>query len=830
MSEDAEIAQNLDELSRFVEYFRSKELTEKLVDWVSEELGVRKFIARLIIQKLAPWILERANEAAKSLGESTFSVLHEKFAKKFSVYRLLTTDILSVLKAHVEKDSAERELLKNRRAKVQESLRDPSFAKDLLNDGDTFRGLDSDQQAYVSLMVAYAAVDQKLEVINRLLSPSLRLDRKEAREVRPFSVGWLEYRQRKSEFFGRGKELAELQDFFHDTGWFRWWVITGEGGVGKSRLALESMRELSPEWEWGFIDSKTLKSFNWDTWQIEQPTVIVVDYASSNPEAVAEMLSVLQRRYNDIVFNVRVLLIERVAGERTWFDEIAGLGNSKKRDRAISLFREKPLHLGGLTINDQRLTLISYLVMAGMSGYEIPDDLGFWDNLQALSGNGRPIFIGMVAAALASGGADKIRQWDRKQLLSFVYAHEKEVWKGLVSDSKLRKSALDLVLIATAVGGVSPRNSEELQQICAKITSVGLDPWALSAPAKLLSGRDDWSLQPDIFGEFALSVEWNTSCIDTASITIKNYLLCSLQLSSVGTISTIVRAASDFPCEDFPFNWLNVMAGVNDNAELVSNIYYRIIITLGEQLHFEAFDNAFNRYQVFCGRFSENINVLRRLADACSYVSHVNYIEERWEKHDVAFDRLSQILSGNLGDKQINIIYAKAAYNAMHRYDYQDLFEKHIAVFDILSDVANRFNTEKEIIQHYLMAIFFTKTYYERIQDWDKYDQLFNDAVEVAITNEYFENLADCLYGGYFVYARRKKFENVHKILTMARGICGSVKSESTKKNLDLIFTSDMENPPKLPSGFRVKLAPRSKQYAPANSPAPICKGGEDAN
>ena len=53
---------------------------------------------------------------------------------------------------------------------------------------------------------------------------------------------------------GREGELQSLRTFFDAAPPFAWWVLCGDGGVGKSRLAWEAALKLPDNWDHGFLD------------------------------------------------------------------------------------------------------------------------------------------------------------------------------------------------------------------------------------------------------------------------------------------------------------------------------------------------------------------------------------------------------------------------------------------------------------------------------------------------------------------------------------------------------------------------------------------------
>jgi hypothetical protein len=67
--------------------------------------------------------------------------------------------------------------------------------------------------------------------------------------VTPFSVDWLVFSQKTIPVLGRKREFQALTAFLAAPAPFSWWVIVGDGGTGKSRLALEATEHLPEGWE-----------------------------------------------------------------------------------------------------------------------------------------------------------------------------------------------------------------------------------------------------------------------------------------------------------------------------------------------------------------------------------------------------------------------------------------------------------------------------------------------------------------------------------------------------------------------------------------------------
>jgi len=112
--------------------------------------------------------------------------------------------------------------------------------------------------------------------------------------------------------FGRDGELQRLHRFAtHKKGKLLWWMVTGKGGAGKSRLALHICLELKEaDWHTGFIeDVKQLD--NLLNWEPTKNTFIVVDYSYGKAKAIGNFLNSIYLQKDNWEFSVRILILDR---------------------------------------------------------------------------------------------------------------------------------------------------------------------------------------------------------------------------------------------------------------------------------------------------------------------------------------------------------------------------------------------------------------------------------------------------------------------------------------------------------------------------------------
>jgi hypothetical protein len=106
------------------------------------------------------------------------------------------------------------------------------------------------------------------------------------------------YWNMETPFVGREAESKTINVFLADSNRrFSFMLLTGSGGIGKSRLALETiLAQRTGWWHAGFLDDLKTAEY-WKLWQPQRPTLIVIDYAARQPEQVGVMLAGLQATY-----------------------------------------------------------------------------------------------------------------------------------------------------------------------------------------------------------------------------------------------------------------------------------------------------------------------------------------------------------------------------------------------------------------------------------------------------------------------------------------------------------------------------------------------------
>jgi hypothetical protein len=152
-----------------------------------------------------------------------------------------------------------------------------------------------------------------------------RLEWPELETNRRGVINSLHYTASQDEFVGREDELEYLHGFlasdFYLPNQFRWVVLTGRAGDGKSRLASELVRQAQPSWRAGRLIQKQFMKLDPAVWAPLRPTLIVIDYATHWPEQVHALLHGFAVHSRTYKHPLRVLLIAREISD-DWFKRV----------------------------------------------------------------------------------------------------------------------------------------------------------------------------------------------------------------------------------------------------------------------------------------------------------------------------------------------------------------------------------------------------------------------------------------------------------------------------------------------------------------------------
>ena len=593
-----QFAETLTSLAQFGKYFTDDAKIEELVSWVHEETNLNKVAIRLAIKHVAPLLLAVAAKAGTPVASAWLGRLHDRLSNRQWYFHLSQT-LLNTLKTRTDKT-------------LEQAFDIPATAnlEALITDRARWENLKPEQQGLVQLLLGQNQISEALDISRQQLNQQLdkllalfsfRLDLKtpesfiaDAKDARYGSSLWLTYAHRQAGLVGREGDLQRLADFLDQEAEVSWWVITGAGGIGKSRLALEFLLLHQNLWEVGRLSKdKLCDRAGLDRWRPLSPTLMVIDYAAEYPDDIGQWLDHLIRHQQEYDFPVRLLILERYHQEQEWWKKLAP-ATTDGFARQQKLYTRAPLELSLLTRTQQREALHEFL-----RGSEKPCELPaegnpFWESLHTLSDKGRPLFIGMVAVALATGGnsVNAIRNWTTSEdLLKFVLAHEQDAWKRLFAHGNYTKPEQerisDLLAISTVTAGLEWERNEEANTAILLASGLCADSAELSRfwqAVCLLTGNGEGTLQPDIFAEYFVLRSWQAQP-NQPSQHRKKMLSAAHQLAPANTRSFIARCATDYPQDKSTriwWDWLRDGSSAPDSRELLETAF-----AIASQLHLQ---------------------------------------------------------------------------------------------------------------------------------------------------------------------------------------------------------------------------------------------------
>ncbi|MCF8480177.1 MAG: ankyrin repeat domain-containing protein, partial [Rhodospirillum sp.] len=330
----------------------------------------------------------------------------------------------------------------------------------------------------------------RIEALTRSIEARLALKGRLALSRKPVGEGGytpfveMTFSQRRTAFVGREGELHALRAFLAGEAPFSWWQIAGEGGQGKSRLALHLIDDVAAGWDAGFLPAGDLRTFDWSREAFPRPTLCVIDYAAAPQKAadVVKILTLLAERARKgaavpLGERVRVLVLERAG--YSFGDEA---GESDKAETVVMNWLRSALEKPETHI---RLRDSVYWEHALTLGFLDPDSMlsigRSWRHFQgqrplseeeegrviaALLGSSgwrlkawRPLFAMMYAGLLdgVKGGVGFDRGSDVEQILEKALAAEREtLWVDPAGqDVPPGPAAHNIACLATMIGTVT---------------------------------------------------------------------------------------------------------------------------------------------------------------------------------------------------------------------------------------------------------------------------------------------------------------------------------------------------------------------------------------
>ena len=583
--------------------------------------------------------------------------------------------------------------------------------------------------------------DDLAEQFNQLVAPELAWHEEIVSPEKLTAFQQLMYTSGMDPFLGREDDIDLLHRFAGDPSFggrvfnFRWMLLTGDSGDGKTRLAYEFTRKrLNDLWYKGKLDFANLKDFvNPSKWRPVKPTFIVIDYVQSVPKEVYALLLAFSTKAASYEFPVRLLLLERNANAN-WTDKLLPESGSKSiieqhnfGGQSVLGEEIKPLFPDVIVELMKRRIQKAHLDAPEPSKLlSLAKSVDHRETSVEVNGMTKPVPTPRPLFAIATAEAiiDAIRMehelpvhFERTAVLEGIVKRDRDmIWsKAINSEGELRRYEMGLA-VATLAQGVS---LHDLNGVNFGGATAWLPPLPPDHDSALLAafGYSDkrWPpMEPDILGEYFVSEQLlNSSLTRDHRIALMEG---ALLLGEGQAVSTFWRMARDFPKRFKQLQLENVA-----RVTLHEKVLRRLTVLVGNVIgDFSDFDIALRILDAVFERKHWNrsskhgveiaavgFNVSTRAAETGDWV-HVVEMRAKFDALRKAFPM----------DQEIALEDAKATFNISHyagKAGDRDRVAETLARFDALR---KSFPMNQEIAQIEAEATYNISHFAGKAGDW----------------------------------------------------------------------------------------------------------------
>ena len=283
------------------------------------------------------------------------------------------------------------------------------------------------------------------------------------------------YRNNIIPFVGRKKELKQLQEFLDDDRDLLWMSVTGEGGVGKSKLIYYFVENYVNQFVWKAVwvnrnlmeSIMTIKEYN--EWDYQCNLLLIIDYAAEVANELGEWIE----RVSETAIRpakLRYIILERENAnankddrglEPIWF--VNFIGESRRR-RCLKEYHYEDIELCGLNENEYPELIrefVSCEYKRELSDTEIESIMNASKKVD--THNQLPRILIVLIASDAYVRDPEFSNWNVENLIENVIKRYKDHWKAVIDEAlcyqeacAVMKSLLDMLLYSTARGGWAP--------------------------------------------------------------------------------------------------------------------------------------------------------------------------------------------------------------------------------------------------------------------------------------------------------------------------------------------------------------------------------------
>lgn len=337
----------------------------------------------------------------------------------------------------------------------------------------------------------------------------------------PFAYNY----SRRLAFVGQKEELEQLENFCRsDQG--LWWAVTGQGGSGKSRLALEFANQKRNEgWDVYYNSRSPEKTYKKALKKDLYDSLIILEGTLENVKTISELLRKPSQKRANHIRKIKILLLLRSTQQKTIDDYVAN-------NSAIAELQYRPaedkcpsfLEIGSLT-DDELKQIISGYARIDINSPTVNKLLNTLKKIDP--DNSRPLYAMFIADAYKA--KKRPQQWDRVKVLDYICNREKDIWwdstelrKPIKQNSFIKIIALTTFLQKCSFDDAKRLLKEDFTTV-KKSAQSQKDVLRKCGFLKTENGEAYISaMQPDIIGEYFV-LKYFESCDDLDAV-LKTFL------------------------------------------------------------------------------------------------------------------------------------------------------------------------------------------------------------------------------------------------------------------------------------------------------------------